>query len=150
MTVISVIFWCSIFLVCYSYVGYGLLLYLVIKIRRYFVTRQQTVDETPFTPEVTFMVAAYNESAFIKEKILNTLSLNYPANKLHIIFITDGSTDDTNDIIRSYPQITLLYEPERKGKTMAVNRAMKYVKTPFVVFSDANTLLNNDVLILPG
>jgi cellulose synthase/poly-beta-1,6-N-acetylglucosamine synthase-like glycosyltransferase len=147
MTVISLIFWCSIFLVCYSYVGYGILLYIVIKIRRYFVKIQHIGDDTPFTPEVTFMVAAYNEAAFIKEKILNTLSLNYPEDKMHIIFVTDGSSDETNNIIRSYPRITLLYEPERKGKTMAVNRAMKHVKTPFVVFSDANTLLNKDVAL---
>lgn len=147
MTVIAVIFWCSLFLVCYSYIGYGLLLYIVIKLRRYFVKPRPTEDGRPFTPEVTLMVAAYNESAFIREKIINTLSLNYPADKVQYIFVTDGSSDDTNNIIRSYPQITLLYEPERRGKTMAVNRAMKYVKTPFVVFSDANTLLNKDVLV---
>jgi len=147
MTVISLIFWCSIFLVCYSYVGYGVLLYIVIKIRRYFVKTQHIGGDIPFTPEVTFMVAAYNEAAFIREKILNTLSLNYPEDKMHIIFVTDGSSDDTNNIIRSYPRITLLYEPERKGKTMAVNRAMQHVKTPFVVFSDANTLLNKDVAL---
>lgn len=147
MIVISTIFWCSIFLVCYSYIGYGLLLYIVIKIRRYFVKTQHIVDESPFMPEVTFMVAAYNEAAFIKEKIVNSLSLNYPADKLQIIFVTDGSTDATNNIISNYPQITLLHEPERKGKTMAINRAITHVKTPFIVFSDANTLLNNDVLI---
>lgn len=147
MIVISMIFWCSLFLVCYSYVGYGILLYIVIKLRRLFVKPRHTTDGTLFTPEVTLMVAAYNEAAFIREKIANTLSLNYPADKVQIIFVTDGSSDDTNNIIRSYSQITLLYEPERKGKTMAVNRAMKFVKTPFVVFSDANTLLNKDVLI---
>jgi len=146
MTLISVIFWCSLFLVCYSYIGYGILLYIVIRLRRYFVGPRQTDERTPFTPEVTLMVAAYNEEAFIREKIANTLALNYPAEKVQIIFVTDGSTDNTNNIIRSYPRITLLYEPERNGKTMAVNRAMKYVKTPFVVFSDANTLLNKDVL----
>ena len=147
MIVISMIFWCSLFLVCYSYVGYGILLYIVIKLRRLFLKPRHITEGPSFTPEVTLMVAAYNEEAFIREKIANTLSLNYPADKVQIIFVTDGSSDDTNNIIRSYPQITLLYEPERRGKTMAVNRAMKFVKTPFVVFSDANTLLNKDVLI---
>lgn len=147
MIVISVIFWCSLFLVCYSYIGYGILLYIVIKFRRLFIKPRHNLEGAPFTPEVTLMVAAYNEAAFIREKIANTLSLNYPADKVQIIFVTDGSSDDTNNIIRGYPQITLLYEPERRGKTMAVNRAMKFVKTPFVVFSDANTLLNKDVLI---
>lgn len=147
MTSISLILWCSLFLICYSYIGYGVLLYIIIKLRRLFVKPVTISDDTAFTPEVTLMVAAYNEEAFIRKKIANTLSLNYPEDKVQIIFVTDGSSDNTNNIIREFPRITLLYEPERRGKTMAVNRAMKYVKTPFVVFSDANTLLNKDMLI---
>jgi cellulose synthase/poly-beta-1,6-N-acetylglucosamine synthase-like glycosyltransferase len=96
--------------------------------------------------KVTFMVAAYNEADFIRKKIENSLQLDYPGTSLQFIFITDGSTDDTNEIIRSYPQITLLYEPERRGKTAAINRAMAYVTTPFVIFSDANTLLNREAV----
>jgi len=147
MNVISLIFWSSLFLVFYTYIGYGLLLYIVIKIKRILSKPQHIGELQSFTPDVTLMVAAYNEASFIREKIENTLSLHYPADKVQIIFVTDGSSDDTNNIIRSYPRITLLYEPERRGKTMAVNRAMKFVKTPFVVFSDRNTLLNKDVLI---
>ena len=145
MNILALFFWICLLVVIYSYIGYGILLYSVIKIRRLF---RKPVKESPvaFIPGVTFMVAAYNEAAFIREKIINTLQLEYPADKLEIIFVTDGSSDETNAIIRQYPQITLLYEPERKGKTVAVNRAMQYVKTPFVVFSDANTLLNKEVL----
>jgi cellulose synthase/poly-beta-1,6-N-acetylglucosamine synthase-like glycosyltransferase len=124
-----------------------MLLYIVIRLRRLFAKDNTPIDTVPFTPAVTLLVAAYNEAAFIEEKIMNTLSLNYPAEKIQFLFITDGSSDNTNDIIRRYPQITLLYEPARKGKTVAVNRAMQYVKTPFIVFSDANTLLNKDVLV---
>lgn len=147
MNVISLIFWSSLFLVFYTYIGYALLLYIVIKVKRLLIKPQHIEELQSFTPAVTLMVAAYNEASFIRQKIENTLSLNYPADKVQIIFVTDGSSDDTNNIIRDYNQITLLYEPERRGKTMAINRAMKYVKTPFVVFSDANTLLNKDVLI---
>jgi poly-beta-1,6-N-acetyl-D-glucosamine synthase len=145
MNVLELSFLIILFMVFYSYIGYGILLYTVIKIRRFFIKPVMEAS-VPFIPDVTFMVAAYNEAGFIREKILNTLELAYPAEKLDIIFVTDGTSDETNDIIRQYPQITLLYEPERKGKTVAINRAMQYVKTPFVVFSDANTLLNKDVL----
>lgn len=141
MTILSLLFWISLFLVFYSYIGYGILLYFAVKIKQVFI-RPVTQYDSSFEPAVTFMVAAYNEADFIRKKIENTLALNYPAEKLRIIFVTDGSSDDTNQIIQEYPRIQLLYEPQRNGKTMAVNRAMMHVTTPFVVFSDANTLLN--------
>ena len=100
------------------------------------------------TPTVTLIVAAYNEAGCIEEKIMNSLSLEYPTNKLAFIFVTDGSTDETPIIISRYPQIQLLHGPERMGKIMSVHRAMKEVKTEAVVFTDANTFLNSDALIL--
>lgn len=83
----------------------------------------------------------------MSEKIRNTLALEYPAGKLEIIFITDGSTDSTPDILKEYPQIKLLHQKERKGKVAAMHRAMEYVKTEIIIFTDANTLLNKDALI---
>lgn len=140
-TFLSVIFWLSLFIVCYSYVGYGLLLYFVIRVKRLLHGHSQHGDPS-FVPPVTFLVAAYNEEDFIAEKIKNSLAMDYPADKISFIFITDGSSDRTNEIIAQYPQVTLLYHPQRKGKMAAVNRAMEQVHTPFVVLSDANTLLN--------
>lgn len=93
-------------------------------------------------PEVTLLVAAYNEADFIRAKIENTLELDYPAEKLEIIFVTDGSTDGTPDIAREYPRVRVMHVAERNGKTAAINRAMATVETPFVIFCDANTLLN--------
>lgn len=141
MSILSVIFWLSIFTVCYSYVGYGLLLYLVIRVKRLFQGKTP-VAAAPFVPDVTFLVAAYNEEDFISEKIANSLAMDYPAAKIQFIFVTDGSSDNTNEIISQHPRITLFYDPQRKGKMAAVNRAMASVTTPFVVLSDANTLLN--------
>lgn len=141
MNVLSLIFWISLLLVFYSYIGYGILLFMMVKIKRLFFSRNTAVADT-FEPRVTFMVAAYNEADFIRQKIENTLELDYPSDKLTILFVTDGTTDATNQIIQEYPQIGLLYEPQRSGKTVAINRAMTHVTTPFVVFSDANTLLN--------
>ncbi|MGF6848403.1 biofilm PGA synthesis N-glycosyltransferase PgaC [Chitinophaga sp. W3I9] len=141
MSILSVIFWLSIFIVCYSYIGYGLLLYLVIRVKR-LLQGKKADAAAPFVPDVTFLVAAYNEEDFIAEKIANSLAMNYPAGKIQFIFVTDGSSDNTNEIISQHPRITLLYDPQRKGKMAAVNRAMAMVTTPFVVLSDANTLLN--------
>jgi cellulose synthase/poly-beta-1,6-N-acetylglucosamine synthase-like glycosyltransferase len=98
-------------------------------------------------PSVTVIVAAYNEAYCIEEKIKNTLSLEYPKDKVHFIFITDGSTDATPDIIANYPKIQLMHQAVRSGKIVAVHRAMQEVKTEITVFTDANTLLNKNALI---
>lgn len=152
------IFWISLFIVVYSYVGYGLLLYALVAIRRMIAKRPagtkvkaarvagaalaEEHSEERSEPEVTLLIAAYNEEAFIRTKIANTLELDYPPEKLKIVLVTDGSSDATPAIVDEYRQIVHLYKKERKGKQDAVNRAMKSVRTPIVVFCDANTLLN--------
>jgi len=95
---------------------------------------------------VTLVVPCYNEADIIPDKIKNSLQLDYPSTLLTIIFITDGSTDHTENILKQYPTIEWLHENKREGKTAAENRAMKFVKTPFVIFTDANTILNRDAL----
>jgi cellulose synthase/poly-beta-1,6-N-acetylglucosamine synthase-like glycosyltransferase len=136
------LFFSSFLIVFYSYVGYGILLYLIVKLRRLFSSATGQELDSDFEPEVTLVVSAYNESGFIERKITNSLELDYPAGKLRWIFITDGSEDLTPDIIRKHDDIQLLHQAERKGKVAAMNRAVKYVETPYVIFSDANTLLN--------
>lgn len=134
------VFCFSLFVLFYNYIGYGILLALLVRIRRLFA-RPKAIAEL-FEPSVSLVVAAYNEEAFIEQKIQNTLALDYPAEKLQVIFVTDGSTDHTPDIIRQYPSITLLHEAARSGKTTAINRAMRHVLAPVTIFCDANTLLN--------
>jgi len=101
-----------------------------------------------YEPTVALVVPVYNEAPILKARILNCLQLQYPANKLQFIFITDGSTDRSNALIQQYPQIQLLFEPMRKGKMAAVNRAMKYVTADIVIFSDANSFLNAECVRL--
>jgi biofilm PGA synthesis N-glycosyltransferase PgaC len=136
------LFFFSFLVVFYSYIGYGILIFLLIKLKRLFTSKNSIPFIPDFEPEVTLLVAAFNEEGFIEQKIRNSLDLDYPAGKLRWIFVTDGSTDETPETIRRYPAILLLHQPDRKGKVAAVNRAIKYVQTPYVVFSDANTLLN--------
>ena len=143
-----IIFWLSLFIVFYTFMGYGIFLYFLIKIKRSFKGKPipPVVIENDL-PECTLVVAAYNEEHFMADKIANCLQLNYPAGKLKLLFITDGSSDTTPDIISKYPQVKLLHQPERKGKIAAVHRAMEYVNTEIAVFTDANTFLNSNAII---
>jgi cellulose synthase/poly-beta-1,6-N-acetylglucosamine synthase-like glycosyltransferase len=142
----QIAFWISFFLIFYTYIGYGIVLFFMIKVKRLFVGKPILPNSTNL-PSLTIIVAAYNEQDFIEEKIKNTLSINYPENLIQYLFVTDGSIDNTPTIVSRYPQITLLHLPERKGKIAAIHRSMQVIKTDIVVFTDANTFLNKDALI---
>jgi len=140
--------WLSLFIVVYTFVGYGFLLYIIIKIKRIVKGKPREMEiNYDLLPTCTLVVAAYNEEHFMPEKIKNTLALKYPAGKLKFLFITDGSNDRTPDIIREYPQIELMHENARSGKIVAIHRAMKNVDTEITVFTDANTFLNEDAIV---
>jgi biofilm PGA synthesis N-glycosyltransferase PgaC len=138
--VVQQVFWLSVLVVLFTYVGYGIIIYILAIIRKN-NTATFTLAEDHL-PEVSLIIAAYNEQDYIEGKIKNTFALDYPADKLKIIFVTDGSTDETPNIVRQYPSITLFHEAARKGKIHAVNRVMKYITTPITIFCDANTNLN--------
>lgn len=140
-------FWISLFIAFYTFVGYGFLLYFIIKIKRIFKGKPiLPIVADDDLPTCTLVVAAYNEEHFIAQKIANSLQLNYPTGKLKFVFVTDGSSDKTADIIAQHTQIQLLHRPERAGKIAAVHRAMEYVDTEVVVFTDANTFLNAEAI----
>jgi poly-beta-1,6-N-acetyl-D-glucosamine synthase len=144
----EVIFWSSLFIIVYTYLGYPLILFLLVSIKRKFNQAPPQFYSDTELPAITFLVACFNEADILKAKVENTLQLIYPLNKLSIYFVTDGSTDNSQEILQHYPLIRLFHEPERKGKNAAVNRAMSHVVTPIVVFSDANTFLNPEALKL--
>ncbi len=142
----EIVFWVAIFIILYTYIGYGLLLFVLLKIKN-IIGRKRLVEKLGYTPTVTVIVAAYNESYIIEEKILNTLELTYPSDKINFIFITDGSTDQTNEIVAKYPQIKGMHIPDRAGKIAAVHRAICEVKTDIVIFTDANTMVNKEAIL---
>jgi biofilm PGA synthesis N-glycosyltransferase PgaC len=145
MEIIKIVTWLSIFLVFYSYFGYALLVWVFINVRK--KNQHRIVDENAgFEPPVSLIVAVYNEEDVLKKKIENCLEIDYPKNKLKLIFVADGSTDNSAAIIKQYPQIELLYKPERQGKVAAINRTMTTVSTDYVIFCDANTFLNKDCI----
>ncbi len=139
-------FWVAVFFIFYTYIGYGLLLYLLLFFKRRFWGKQ-IMEFSNYTPTVTIVVAAYNEAYIIEEKILNTLQLEYPVDSIQYIFITDGSSDDTPSIVAKYPLIKGMHQTQRNGKIAAVHRAMKETNTDIVVFTDANTMVNKNALI---
>jgi cellulose synthase/poly-beta-1,6-N-acetylglucosamine synthase-like glycosyltransferase len=140
------LFWISIIIVFYTYIGYGILLYILVKIKEKLHPEQPLTLPEPL-PDVTLLIAAYNEEKIIKAKMDNCATLDYPKDKLHVIWVTDGSTDSTNMLLATYPNVTVLFSPERRGKTAALNRAMPFIKTSYTIFTDANTMLN--VIKLP-
>jgi cellulose synthase/poly-beta-1,6-N-acetylglucosamine synthase-like glycosyltransferase len=144
MDVLSFFFWASFSILFFCYTGYGMLLYVFNAIRSVFKANKpvKTNEEFP----VTLIIAAYNEEAVLAQKLSNSLAIDYPREKLAIIFITDGSTDGSAGIIEACPSVMLLHQSVRKGKAAAIKRAMQFVQTPVVIFSDANTLLNKECI----
>ncbi|WP_419801008.1 glycosyltransferase family 2 protein [Mucilaginibacter sp.] len=141
-------FWISLFIIFYAFIGYGIVLFFLVKLRQIFRGKRSiNAEEILNLPSCTLIVAAYNEEDFIEQKIKNTLALNYPKDKVSFLFITDGSTDKTPEIISLYPQIKLMHLPNRLGKIAAVQRAVSAVTTEIMVFTDANTFLNPDALV---
>ncbi len=143
----EILFWLLVFIVFYAYVGYGILLFILVKIKRAISPEKKSLQhQEPFEPTVTLVVPAYNEESFILKKVENSLQLDYPKEKFEIIFITDGSTDQTKEILERDGRVKVLHENRRAGKSAAENRAMKFVTSEIVVFCDANTLLNREAI----
>jgi cellulose synthase/poly-beta-1,6-N-acetylglucosamine synthase-like glycosyltransferase len=145
MNTLEILFWAFAFIVFYSFFGYGIVLFLMVKIRKSFFKRRNHQNEN-YEPTVSFIVPCYNEASIIKDKILNTLAIDYPKNKLQVIFITDGSTDGTDQEVSKFDDVELLHLPQRKGKSAAENRSVAYASGEVIIFSDANTELNSNVI----
>lgn len=104
-------------------------------------------DTNSSLPSCAVLIAAYNEEDIIKQKISNTFQLIYPSHLLKIYIIADGSSDKTVEAVSEFHGITLLYDPIRKGKVNAIQRALQYIDSEVVVFTDANTFLNKESLV---
>jgi cellulose synthase/poly-beta-1,6-N-acetylglucosamine synthase-like glycosyltransferase len=143
---VETIFWILLLLIVYSYIGYPFLL-LIINFCIKICQSKSIKSESKEFPEVTMFIAAYNESDFVDQKVKNTFSLDYPKEKIHQIWVTDGSDDDTVKKLKKYtPEINIYHQTERNGKTGAINRGMQFVDTPIVIFSDANSMLNKEAV----
>lgn len=136
-------FWVSIAILFYCYVGYALLVFVFNIAKQLFRSSPKSVSLSEW-PAITLVICAYNEKEIIQKKIENTLALDYPSEKMTIIFVTDGTTDGSEQYILKHPSFKLLHQPQRAGKYAAIKKGMQSVKTSLVVFSDANTMLNRE------
>lgn len=146
MESLKIAFWTCLVLVFYTYLGYGILLFLLLKLKQLFCKKEQKAvlpaDESQF-PDVTLMICAFNEEEIIKEKMENIRQLDYPKDKLCVMWVTDGSSDHSNELLSEYgDEITLVFSPERRGKAAAMQHGLQVNKSEYVVFTDANTMLN--------
>lgn len=148
--ILQIIFWFALFMVFYTYLGYGIILYILVKLKGLFVKpiKRELPASNSDLPEVTLFITAFNEEEVVDEKMENCLALDYPKDKLSIVWVTDGSDDDTNERLQTKwkGKSTVHFQPQRQGKTAAMTRGMTLVKTPLVVFTDANTLVNKEAI----
>lgn len=144
----QIIFWTSVAALFYVYVGYPLLVWLV------GVLRPRAIKKDVFAPTVTILITAYNEEKAIRAKIENTLKLDYPKEKLEILVASDGSTDKTDEIVKEFAAqgVKLFRQEGRMGKTFTQNKAVEQANGEIILFSDATTNYQTDVLttILPN
>jgi cellulose synthase/poly-beta-1,6-N-acetylglucosamine synthase-like glycosyltransferase len=133
-----VLFWLCIALVLWVYAGYPALLLLLTRLSR----RRPAALKNSHEPAMTLIVSAYNEANVIRQKIENSLALDYPRDRLEVIVISDCSDDQTDAIVNEYEdrRVRLIRMAERGGKTVGLNFAVPRARGEIVIFSDANAL----------
>ena len=129
-----------VILLVYVYFGYPLILMVIARRGSY------THYDDNYLPSVSLVIAAYNEEKVIREKLENSINLDYPREKMEIVVASDGSTDDTNAIVQSFSSkgVTLYPVIPRGGKTRALNLVVPRTNGDILVLSDANTMYQPD------
>ena len=144
MVLLKILFWAMLLIVFYTYIGYGIILYIIIRLKRLFKGKpfEAVLPDDKDLPTMTLMICAYNEEDVVAEKMENTLALDYPRDKFRIMWVTDGSNDRTNELLKAYPEVDIVFSPERRGKSAALKHGLRELKTRYVAFTDANTMIN--------
>jgi len=140
-TALTAVFWTSLALIIYTYAGYPV---LMAAIAMFFPRPRRDLS---YQPSVSVMIAAYNEEAWIEKKVRETLALDYPAEKLEVVVVSDGSSDRTNEIMSvfNHPRVRFFVAP-RGGKTNAQNCGVQRCKGDIIVFSDATSVYKQDAI----
>jgi cellulose synthase/poly-beta-1,6-N-acetylglucosamine synthase-like glycosyltransferase len=157
MTVSAAVFWICFWLASYTYVLYPSLLFVIYALvqarrdLRYLVGRRDRRRARPHSenlPNVSLIIPACDEEARLPAKIVNLGELDYPPDKLDVIFVSDGSSDGTNEILRGLDGwlVQTIFLPERRGKANALNEAVARARHALLVFCDASTLLDADAI----
>ncbi|MGV2927983.1 glycosyltransferase [Macrococcus capreoli] len=143
MKILKILFKVVLFLIVWPMIGYNYFLILLDKL-----IKLKDHPRKEQTPKVSLIIPAHNEEKVILKKLENLMSLDYPNDKIEIIVANDNSNDSTANIVDSFinsnPKFkTRLYNVvERKGKTNAQNEAVKTTDCEILVFTDANSMLD--------
>jgi cellulose synthase/poly-beta-1,6-N-acetylglucosamine synthase-like glycosyltransferase len=140
----KVIFFAILFIVLYSYLIYPCILLGWSNIRKRKKPSYHSKEDIPY---ITVIIAAHNEEKVIKNKILNSLKLDYPSDKIEIIIGSDGSTDGTDEICKQFKDIRFIRIESRCGKANVLNTLVPLARGEIILFSDANTILEPESLI---
>ncbi len=142
-TIARTVFWAAALLLFYVYAGYPLLLALIALFNR------RKRPEPGYFPRISVLIAAYNEEEAIERKIRQTLALEYPADKIEVLVLSDCSTDRTDEIVNAFadPRIRLIRMAERRGKTHAQNQGIRQAKGEVIIFSDATAIYHSKALL---
>lgn len=140
----KIVFWLAVLLAIYPYVLYPLVVFLIGAVR------PRKVERAAYLPRVTVLIPAYNEADCIAATVQNKLDQDYPADRLEIIVVSDGSSDGTDEIVKGYSDrgVRLLRREGREGKAAALNEAIRHASGEIVVFSDANSVFGTDAIRL--
>jgi len=144
---LEILFWILFFIVFYTFAGYAILVAVLLFFKKTGFSKKifPEISMEEF-PRVCMFVTAFNEADYVDMKVKNMMELDYPADKMQILWITDGSDDGTPEILGKYPNMEVHHLPERKGKIHAMNRGIQFVNAPIVIFSDSNTILCRDAV----
>jgi len=139
------LFWISVFGVLYPYLGYPALLWLLGRVQWRSSEQRRS---GPSLPSVSLIVPVHNEESRIVRKVENCAALEYPAGRLQVVFVSDGSSDRTTALVRRHapPAFELVELPERGGKAAALNAGLNAARHEVVVFTDASIQLQRDAL----
>lgn len=157
ISALKISFWLCLFLVVYPYVIYPFLLFVIYSITqawrdlKYLASnrsRRAPTPSIPSLPAISIIIPAFNEEKALPEKIKNLRCLDFPVERVQIIFVSDGSSDRTNEILQDnrLENCECLLLAERKGKANALNQAVARARNPILVFCDASTLFDGDVI----
>lgn len=137
----KIVYWILVITIFYVYFGYPVLLVLI---RNFY--GQKGIRKGNYYPQVSLLIAVYNEENLIKKRLDNILSLSYPKDKLEVIIISDACNDRTEEIVKDYEKegIKLYRQNERKGKMAAFNDVAPKAKGEILIFSDADVIFQKD------
>jgi len=139
------LFWFAALALFYGFVGYPLILKALVAFR----TRRERWEDADEPPSVAMLLSVLNEEDVIADKIRNFRELDYPAEKLELIIVSDGCTDRTEDVVEELrdERVRLLVQERNMGKTLALNRAVAESEADIVVFTDADSMFDRDALM---